>query len=96
MYIAGVSGACFSLAAYFKFGDAGVDKVIDNCKERLHPHHPLSAEAIQKLLTVPDGAYVTLGLLARKHHSKLHTVAMDLYSVFATGHLFVHHDPASQ
>jgi phospholipase A2 len=28
-----------------------VGKVIDNCKERLHPHHPLSAEAIRKLLT---------------------------------------------
>ena len=96
MYVAGVSGACWSLASYFTYGDASVDKVIYNCKKRLHPHHPLSAEAVRKLLTVPDGAYVTLGPLAQKHHSQLHTVAMDLYSVFATGHLFVHQDPASQ
>ena len=95
-YVAGVSGACWSLGAYFTFGNTSVEKVIENCKERLYPHHPLSAEAIRALLTVPDGAYVTLGPLAQKHHSKLHTVAMDLYSVFATGHLFLHRDDKSQ
>lgn len=95
-YVAGVSGACWALASYFTFGDATVDKVLDNCKARLHPHHPLSPDAIRKLLTAPDGAYVTLGPLAQKHHSKLHTVAMDLYSVFATGYVFLHHDHPSQ
>jgi len=60
-YVAGVSGACWSLAGYYTFGEASIDKVIDNCKARFHPHHPMSAEAIRNLLTVPDGAYVTLG-----------------------------------
>jgi hypothetical protein len=57
----------------------------------LHPHHPLSAEAIRKLLIVADGPYVTLGPIAQKHYSGLHTVAMYLYSVFTTGHVFLHH-----
>jgi phospholipase A2 len=84
-YVAGVSGSCWALAAYYTFGRASVEKVINNCKERLHPHHPLSAEAIRKLLTVADGPYVTLGPIAQKHYSGLHTAAMDLYSVFTTG-----------
>jgi phospholipase A2 len=90
-YVANVSGSCWALAAYYTFGRASVEKVIDNCKERLHPHHPLSAEAIRKLLIVADGPYVTLGPIAQKHYSGLHTVAMYLYSVFTTGHVFLHH-----
>jgi phospholipase A2 len=95
-YVAGVSGACWALAAYYTFGRASMEKVIDNCKERLHPHHPLSPEAIRKLLTVADGPYVTLGPIAQKHYSGLHTVAMDLYSVFTTGYVFLHHHPPSK
>lgn len=95
-YVAGVSRSCWALAAYYTFGRASVQKVIDNCKERLHPHHPLSAEAIRKLLTVADGPYVTLGPLAQKHYSGLHTVSMDLYSVFTTGYVFLHHHPPSK
>jgi cytosolic phospholipase A2 len=30
----------------------------------------------------------------QKHRSGLSTVAMDLYSVFTTGHLFLTHDPS--
>lgn len=50
-YVAGVSGACWALAAYYTFGEASVEKVIENCKQRFHPHHPLSAEAIRNLLS---------------------------------------------
>ncbi|RDW87363.1 lysophospholipase-1 [Coleophoma crateriformis] len=94
-YVAGVSGACWSLAAYYTFGKASMERVIENCKERLHPHHPLSSDAIRKLLTAPDSSYVTLGPLVQKHYSGLHTVAMDFYSVFITGYIFLHQDPPS-
>jgi phospholipase A2 len=42
-------------------------------------------------LTAIDGPYNTLGPLVQKHHSHLHIVLMDLYSVLTTGYLFLHH-----
>jgi phospholipase A2 len=92
-YVAGVSGTCWSLAAYYTFGEASMSKVIEHCRKRLHPHHPLSPDAIRMVLSSPGGAYATLGPLIQKHHSGLHTVAMDLYSVFTTGYLFLINDP---
>ena len=93
-YFAGVSGSCWALAAYYTFGEASMAKIIEHCKKTLSPYHPLSAEAIRTVLTVPDGLYVTLGPLVEKHRSGLHIVAMDLYSVFTTGHLFLHDEPS--
>lgn len=93
-YVSGVSGSCWSLAAYYTFGQASFGNVIAHAKKRLSPHHPLSAEAIRTTLSVPGGANVTLGPLVQKSHSGLHTVAMDLYSVFTTGYLFLQDDPS--
>ncbi|TAQ88203.1 hypothetical protein B7494_g3473 [Chlorociboria aeruginascens] len=95
-YIAGVSGACWSLAAHYTFAEASWDNFLANCKERLYPYHPLSGEAIRELLSTPDGAYVTLGPIVQKHQSDLHIVAMDLYSVFITGHIFLRRDAITQ
>lgn len=97
-YIAGVSGSCWSIAAYYAFGDADWGKVIEHCKKRFSPYHPLSSDAIRKVLLAPGGAHITLGPLVQKHHSGLKTVAMDLYSVFTTGYVFLHdpvEDPTS-
>lgn len=93
-YVAGVSGTCWCLAAYYTFGQTSMTKVIEHCKKRLHPLHPLSPEAIKTVLSAPNGPYTTLGPLIQKHHSGLHTVAMDLYSVFTTGYLFLVNDPS--
>jgi len=95
-YFAGVSGSCWALAAYYTFGEASWRRIIEHCKKRLSPYHPLSGEAIRKVLTAPDGLYVTLGPLIEKHRSDLHIVAMDLYSVFTTGHLFLYDDVDTQ
>ncbi|KAK5694009.1 hypothetical protein LTR97_009627 [Elasticomyces elasticus] len=84
-YVSGVSGSCWSLAAYYTFGHANFDKVIEHCKRRFSPYHPLSGEAIRKILSVPGGARITLGPLIMKSKSGLQTVAMDLYAVFTTG-----------
>lgn len=92
-YVSGVSGSCWSLAAYYTWAGASMDAVIEHCKQRLHPHHPLSPEAIREVLHAPGGASKTLGPLVQKHRTGLFTVAMDLYSVFTTGHLFLVHDP---
>lgn len=94
-YVSGVSGACWSLAAYYTWGEGNFDKVVDHCKQRLSPLHPLSGEAVRKVLSVPGGTNVTLGPLVQKHHSGLHTVAMDLYSVFTTGFLFLQEDASN-
>ncbi|EMD00856.1 hypothetical protein BAUCODRAFT_187275 [Baudoinia panamericana UAMH 10762] len=94
-YVAGVSGSCWSLAAYYTFGQASFDKVIDHCKVRFSPLHPLSGEAIRTILSAPGGARVTLGPLIQKSKSGLQTVAMDLYSVFTTGWIFFQDDPAT-
>ncbi|RMZ89491.1 hypothetical protein DV736_g3264, partial [Chaetothyriales sp. CBS 134916] len=93
-YVSGVSGSCWSLAAYYTWGQASMTKVIDHCKSRLSPFHPLSPEAVRKLLQSRGGALKTLGPLVQKHKSGLSTVAMDLYSVFSTGYLFLI-DPAT-
>jgi phospholipase A2 len=96
-YMTGVSGSCWAIAAYFTFAGCELDALVEHCKKRLSPHHPLSAEAIRQVLGQPHGEYQTLGPLIEKHSSGLHTVAMDLYSVFTTGHLFAqeqqHPDP---
>jgi phospholipase A2 len=91
-YVAGVSGSCWSLAAYYTFGGASMAKVIDHCKTRLSPHHPLSYKAIREVLSA--GPYATLGPLIQKRRSGLETVWMDLYSVLTTGYIFLHDDPA--
>lgn len=85
--------AGWAIAAYYAFGDADFEKVIDHCKKRLAPHHPLSPEAVQKLLSSSKGHYETLGPLVQKSKSGLHTVPMDMYAVFTTGYLFMQEDP---
>ena len=92
-YVSGVSGSCWSLAAYYTYGNADWGSVIEHCKKRLSPHHPLSAEAIRSVLLAPGGAHYALGPVVQKHHSGLRTVAMDLYSVFITGYIFLQNDP---
>ncbi|OQO12081.1 hypothetical protein B0A48_02720 [Cryoendolithus antarcticus] len=92
-YVSGVSGSCWSLAAYYTFGKASMVNVIEHCKKRFSPFHPLSGEAIRTLLSAPGGARMTLGPVIQKSFSGLETVAMDLYSVFTTGWIFLEHDP---
>lgn len=94
-YVSGVSGSCWSLAAYYTFGDTNVSKVIDHCKRRFSPYHPLSGEAIRTILSSPGGARTTLGPVIQKSRSGLQTVAMDLYSVFTTGWIFLQDDPVN-
>lgn len=93
-YVAGVSGSCWSLAAFYTFGKANFDNVIEHCKKRFSPYHPLSGDAIRTLLSTPGGARSTLGPVIQKSKSGLQTVAMDLYSVFTTGWIFFQDDPA--
>lgn len=95
-YVAGVSGSCWSIAAYYTFADASVDHTIDHFKRRLSPYHPLTDPAIRKTMTAINGAYNTLGPLMVKQVSKLHVVLMDLYSVFTTGYLFLHSSQESE
>ena len=94
-YVSGVSGSCWSLAAYYTFGLASMQNVLDHCKKRFAPYHPLSGDAIRSILSAPGGAKTTLGPLIQKSQSGLQTVAMDLYSVFTTGWIFFQDDPAS-
>ncbi|KAF2161846.1 hypothetical protein M409DRAFT_58911 [Zasmidium cellare ATCC 36951] len=94
-YVSGVSGSCWSLAAYYTIGKGSMQSVIDHCKKRFSPYHPLSGDAIRTILSAPGGARVTLGPLIQKSKSGLQTVAMDLYSVFTTGWIFFQDDPAS-
>lgn len=87
-YVAGVSGSCWSLAAFYSFGRASMQAVIDRCKKRFSPHHPLSGDAMRIMLSAPGGANALLGPLIQKSKSNLSIVAMDLYSVFTTGWIF--------
>jgi cytosolic phospholipase A2 len=95
-YVAGVSGSCWTIAAYYTFADANVDHIFDHFKRRLSPHHPLSDPAIRTTLTAINGPYNTLGPLMLKQTSNLHVVLMDLYSVFTTGYLFLHRSQESE
>lgn len=92
-FVSGVSGSCWALAAYYTFGETSMAKVIEHCKSRLYPDHPLSPDAVRKLLKAKP--YATLGPIMAKRHSGLHTVAMDLYSVFTTGYVFLVDDPVA-
>lgn len=68
----------WSLAAYYTFGKGSMRYVIDHCKKRFSPYHPLSGDAIRTILSAPGGARITLGPLIQKSKSGLQTVAMDL------------------
>lgn len=65
-YVSGVSGACWSLAAYYTIGKGSWQAVIDHCKNRFHPYHPLSGDAIRTLLSSPGGARVTVRQITNK------------------------------
>ncbi|KAH7020199.1 putative cytosolic phospholipase A2 [Ilyonectria destructans] len=80
-YVAGVSGSCWALTAYYRLGQCSMQAVIDHCKTRLSPYHPLSAD--QK---------ITLGPLIQKHETGLDIAMMDYYSVFTTGWIFFQGD----
>ncbi|KAH8810962.1 putative cytosolic phospholipase A2 [Xylogone sp. PMI_703] len=95
-YISGVSGSCWAIAAYYTLGHGDMDRVIEHCKKRLSPLHPLSPEAVKRTLSVARGDYETLGPLIQKRRSGLSTVPMDLYAVFSTGYLFYQEDPMIQ
>lgn len=95
-YVAGVSGACWSISAYYTFAEASIEHIIDHFQKRLSPYHPLSDPAIRTTLTAVNGTYDTLGPLILKQISNLHVVLMDLYSVFTTGYLFLHHSQESE
>jgi cytosolic phospholipase A2 len=86
-FVSGVSGSCWAIASYYTFGEASMTKVIEHCKKRLSPYHPLSPDAVRTLLK--SKPHETLGPIVAKRHSGLHSVAMDLYSVFTTGYLFL-------
>lgn len=45
-YVAGVSGSCWSLAAYYTWAAGDWQRVVGHFKERLSPFHPLSPEAV--------------------------------------------------
>lgn len=90
MYVSGVSGSCWSIASYYTFGALNFDEVIEHCKRRFSPHHPLSDEAIRAVLSAPGGMDLLLGPLEIKSESGLHVVPMDYYSVLTTGHIFLH------
>ena len=84
-YVAGVSGSYWSIAAFFTIGNGSMSSVIEHCKQRLSPYHPLSGDIIRTVLSTSGGPRTTLGPLIQKGVSGLQTVAMDLYSVFTTG-----------
>jgi phospholipase A2 len=94
-YISGVSGSCWSMAMYYTFGERSLGNIIEHCKKTLPPDDPLSPEAIRATLDAPGGAYATLGPLVEKQKSGLSTAAMDLYSIFTTGHLFMNEQAGS-
>jgi phospholipase A2 len=87
-YTSGVSGSCWALGAYYTFGEASVGRVLDSCKRRFSPHHPLSVEAIRSVLSSPCGPYAILGPLVQKQKSGLKIELMDLLAVFSTGQIF--------
>lgn len=91
-YVAGVSGSCWALTAYYKLGQCSMEAVIDHCKTRLSPYHPLSGEAIRVMLSAPSGPKVTLGPLIQKRETGLDIAMMDYYSVFTTGWIFFQGD----
>lgn len=66
-----------------------MNAVVQHCKKRFSPHHPLSGDAIRIMLSAPGGSTSLLGPLIQKTKSGLSIVAMDLYSVFTTGWIFL-------
>ena len=89
-YTAGVSGSCWAFAAYHTIGNCDWDEVLQHFKRRLHPYHPLSSEAIRAIMLAPGGMEMALGPLVQKDISGLHLAGMDFYSVYTSGHLWLH------
>jgi cytosolic phospholipase A2 len=89
-YISGVSGSCWSIASYFTFGDLSMERVINHCKTRFFPHHPLSDDAIRAVLSAPGAVDLLISPLEVKDKIGLNVVPMDYYSVLISGHIFLH------
>jgi phospholipase A2 len=68
-------------------------KVLDSCRRRFSPNHPLSVEAIHSVLSSPDGPYAILGPLVQKQHSGLKIEPADFLAVFLTGQIFFQEKP---
>jgi phospholipase A2 len=78
-YVAGVSGSCWAIAAFYTWGACDFGRVMDHF-ETSASHHPLSRTAVQRVADAPGGGVLAACMHVRgaKHEYSVPAVGPDL------------------
>ncbi|EJT98789.1 FabD/lysophospholipase-like protein [Dacryopinax primogenitus] len=87
-YVAGVSAACWTIAAYLTFAHQDADLLLSHFAEN-SSQHPLSPRALRTVLSSPHGADFLFAPLAAKVRKGLRLALMDLWSTGSTGWMWL-------
>ncbi|KZO96364.1 FabD/lysophospholipase-like protein [Calocera viscosa TUFC12733] len=87
-YVAGVSGSCWSLGAYYTFANRDAQNALDHFMANAH-RHPISASAVNTVMNSPNGADFLFGPLLYKLKTGVAPVILDLYSTVVHSYMFL-------
>ncbi|KZO97131.1 FabD/lysophospholipase-like protein [Calocera viscosa TUFC12733] len=87
-YMAGVSAACWTIAAYLTFANRDADLLLAHFATNAGVH-PLSPRAFRAVMASPRGADFVFGPLAAKVRKGLRLTLMDLWSTLSTAYMWL-------
>ena len=86
MYVAGVSGSCWTIGGLYSVANMNATGLLDRFA-RSSAHHPLSATAIDAVARSANGVYFQLAPILQKIRvGHLHPGPLDLYGTLVTSH----------
>ncbi|EJU02610.1 FabD/lysophospholipase-like protein [Dacryopinax primogenitus] len=87
-YVAGVSGSCWSLGAYYTFANRDAHNALNHFMANSHSH-PISATAFNHVMNSPHGADFLFGPLLAKLKTGVAPVILDMYSTVVHSYMFL-------
>ena len=97
-WVAGVSGSCWTLAAYYTIANHDVSKLIKHYLTiSRESAHPMSLYALETVVRSRKGVYFLIGPLLRKVRSGIIGLGiMDLYGTLTTTYQLLSREPSAQ
>lgn len=90
-WVSGVSGSCWTIAAYYTIANCSTEVLIAHLVAMAHEEaHPMSVHAMDRIVRSSRGLYYLLGPLVQKaEHKSLTCRLMDFYATLVTTYQFL-------